>query len=158
MANTYEISLGLIFMAFQFSVVVFCLASLHKSWLTVFLLLSPAEQTHVKLLLSGVTVCKFQNVSCSGIGFMCGWWYMKLLMRDYWCLKYSLSLTVILVFPSSWAHSFCHYPSSRLLINTGIFEQSIHVSLLFNTMVATLKTYSTQIHRSKKNPPQNTPN
>jgi len=62
-ANTYEISLGLIFMAFQFSVVVFCLASLHKSWLTLLLLLSPAEQTPVKVILSGVTVCNFQNVS-----------------------------------------------------------------------------------------------
>jgi len=45
---------------------------------------------------------------------------------------------------------FCHYPSSRLLINTEIFEKSIHVSLLSNTVVAKLKTYSTQNQRSQK--------
>lgn len=71
------------------------------------------------------------------------------LMRDYWCLKYSLSLSDFSFF-FLVNSPFCHCPSSKLLINAEIFEESIHVSLLYNTMVPTLKTYSTQIRRSKK--------
>lgn len=46
----YEISVELIFMAFQFSVVVFRLASLHKSCLALFLLLRTAGETIQKNL------------------------------------------------------------------------------------------------------------
>lgn len=57
-------------MAFQFSVVVFRLASLHKFCLALFLLLSTAEEAHAKKTFqSGIAVCNYLNVFYGGIGY-----------------------------------------------------------------------------------------